>query len=149
MKKLLLALLFFAGADLLAAPNPVLWTYSAKKTGDKTYELKFVATVSAPWHIYSQYTPAGGPAPTVITMAKNPLLLSVGGAFKEEGKLVEKYEEVFGIKIKYFNGNVVFTRKIQLRANVKTILTGTVEYMACDDTQCLPPMSVPFSVKLN
>lgn len=149
MKKLLLALLLFADADPLAAQNPVQWNYTAKKIGDKTYELKFVANVSAPWHIYSQHTPEGGPAPTVIKIAKNPLLLRTEAAFLEEGKLVEKFEEAFGVKIKYFNGNVVFTRKIQLKANVKTSLTGTIEYMACDDSQCLPPMSVPFTVKLD
>ncbi|MBH2005171.1 MAG: hypothetical protein I8H66_10815 [Sphingobacteriia bacterium] len=149
MKKLLLALLLFADADPLAAQNPVKWNYTAKKIGDKTYELKFVANVSAPWHIYSQHTPEGGPAPTIIKLAKNPLLLSNGGAFKEDGKLVEKFEDVFGVNIRYFNGNVVFTKKIQLRANVKTSLTGTIAYMACDDSQCLPPMSVPFTVKLD
>lgn len=149
--RLLLALLLLVGGDLLASPSPVKWTYSAKKTGDKTYELKLVAAVSAPWHIYSQHTPEGGPAPTVITIARNPLLLpaSTAGAFAEQGKLEEKFEEVFGVKIKYFNGDVVFTKKIQLKTSVKTVITGTVEYMACDDQQCLPPMKIPFSVQLN
>lgn len=151
MKKLLLALLLFVGKDLWAVPNPVKWTYSAKKIADKTYELKVIAAVTAPWHIYSQHTPEGGPAPTVIKIASNPLLLpaSATGAFLEQGKLEEKYEEVFGVHIKYFNGNVIFTKKIQLKTNVKTIITGTVEYMACDDQQCLPPMKLPFSVQLN
>ncbi|MDD2792993.1 MAG: protein-disulfide reductase DsbD family protein [Sediminibacterium sp.] len=151
MKRLLLAIFLFVAANLLASPSPVKWTYSAKKTGDKTYELKLVATVSAPWHIYSQHTPEGGPAPTVIQIARNPLLLpaSTEGAFVEQGKLEDKYEEVFEVHIKYFNGNAVFTKKIQLKTNVKTVITGTVEYMACDDQQCLPPMKIPFSVQLN
>lgn len=151
MKKLLLASLLFVATDILAVPSPVKWTYSAKKIGDKTYELKLVAAVSAPWHIYSQHTPEGGPAPTIIKIASNPLLLqaSIAGAFSEQGKLVKKYEEVFGVNIKYFNGNAIFTKKIQLKTNVKTVVSGTVAYMVCDDQQCLPPMKIPFSVQLN
>jgi hypothetical protein len=32
--------------------------------------------VNAPWHTYSQFTPAGGPLPTKFNFTKNPYILS-------------------------------------------------------------------------
>lgn len=141
---LVLLLSFNAHSQL----NPVKWTFSAVKTADKTYELHLKATVQSPWHIYSQTTPEGGPLPTTLTFNKNPLV-TIQGAAKEVGSIKEKYEEVFDIKVKYFNGNAEFVQVIKLKSNVKTSITGKVEFMACNDEQCMPPDEVPFAISID
>ena len=133
---------------LSIAQSPVSWNYSAKKLTDKSYEIHITATVSSPWHIYSQYTPEGGPLPTMITFNKNPLV-SFEGKAKETGNLVKKYEEVFEVDVKYFDGKVDFVQVVKLKSNVKTNVNGTVEFMVCNDTQCLPPSTIPFSISLQ
>ena len=130
------------------AQSTVNWTYSAKKTCDKTYEVHIVATIGRGWHLYSQTTPEGGPVPTSFTFNKNPLLKLEGGV-KEVGKIHVKHEEVFGIDTKFYSDKVVFVQKVSLKNNAKTKLTGTLEYMVCNDTQCLPPTTVNFAVSLN
>src|SRR5689334_8251230 len=89
----------------------VNWSYSAKKTADKKYEVHIVATVSDPWHIYSQFTPDGGPFATEISFNKNPLLV-ISGKPNEVGKMQEKYEDVFGINVKYYEEKVDFVQAV-------------------------------------
>lgn len=131
-----------------AQSDVVTWQFNAKKLADKTYEIKLIASIKTPWHIYSTTQPEGGPLPTMFTFAKNPLL-TVDGDVKEEGKLVTHYEEVFEIDTKYFENKVEFVQKVRLKSNAKTKVTGTVQYMACTSKECLPPAEVPFSVSLN
>ena len=148
MKKLLLTPIAFAFILASQAQNPIKWTFSAKKIADQTYELTMSADVQSPWHIYSQDTPDGGPLPTKITFNNNPLI-KVEGTPKELGILKEKNEEVFKVKVKYFKGNADFTQIVKLKSNVKTSISGTIEFMACNDEQCLPPNTVSFKVSLQ
>ena len=40
-------------------------------------------------------------------------------------------------------------QKVKLKKNVKTVISGTVEFMACTDEECLPPQTVTFSMPLE
>lgn len=133
---------------MLRAQQPVNWQCSAKKIGEKIYEIHLTPTVQAPWHIYSQHSPAGGPEPTSFVFNKNPLAV-LEGKTKETGKIVSKYEEVFDITVKYFEGKIDFVQVVRLKAGMKTAVSGTVTFMACNDEQCLPPVTLPFSIKLE
>jgi thiol:disulfide interchange protein DsbD len=136
------------GMGVRAQTNPVQWMFWAKRTSGKSYEIHLKATVQSPWHIYSQHTPPGGPVPTQINFMKNPLLI-IEGRPRENGRLVTKHEEVFGTNVKYFDGVVEFVHVIKLKSPAKTKLNGAIEYMVCNDEQCLPPTSVPFSIVLD
>lgn len=59
------------------------------------------------------------------------------GTIKEKGELKTKYEEVFGINVKYFENTVDLVQVVKLKSNVKTNLAGNVQYMACNDEACL------------
>ena len=150
MKKLLLLITLFsiAGVSFAQLSDPVKWSYTATKKSDKVYEITYTATIDKPWHIYSQTTPKGGPVPTKFVYKTNPLL-TITGIPKEDGALVKKHEEVFGVDVKYYDNKVVFTHTINLKNPVKTNISGTVEYMVCNDSQCLPPKKVPFDLKLQ
>ena len=132
----------------LQAQDPVKWSFSAKKIADKTYELHMTASVEAPWSIYSQQTPDGGPLPTTFSFSKNPLVSMVGNV-KEMGSIKKKFEEVFEVDVLYYKDKVDFVQTVKLKNNIKTNITGTLEYMACNDEQCLPPREVPFSVSIQ
>jgi thiol:disulfide interchange protein DsbD len=86
--------------------------------------------------------------PTKISFIKNPLLV-IDGETKEKGKMISKYEKVFGVDVKYFNDTVHFVQTVKLKNNVKTSVSGTIEFMVCNDKQCLPPQTIAFSVKLE
>jgi thiol:disulfide interchange protein DsbD len=144
----LLLCALFAGFSGFSQSNVVDWKFESKKLADKKYEVKLIATVKNPWHIYSTTQPEGGPLPTKITFTKNPLV-SPDGNIKEVGKLEKHYEEVFEIDTKFFSEKVEFVQVINVKGNAKTNVSGTVEFMACTNEQCLPPQSVPFTVALK
>ncbi|MEO6868099.1 MAG: protein-disulfide reductase DsbD domain-containing protein [Ginsengibacter sp.] len=151
MKKILLGLFFiFCNGFLFAqiVSNPVEWTATAKKISDKTYEIHLTAEIKDGWHIYSQTTPDGGPIPTSITFTKNPLVIN-SGIPKEKGKLEKRYESLFGVDVKQYSDKVEFVQVVKLKANVKTNLGIAVEFMVCNDKQCLPPSTKKFTVALK
>ena len=71
MKKGLFAFLltFMLGIFTVSAQveNPAQWSYSQKSLGNNEYELVFKAALEPGWHIYSMYTPEGGPMATTVT----------------------------------------------------------------------------------
>lgn len=142
-----LSFICFSGLAGAQIKDPVKWTATSKKKGDN-YEVILRATLPKPWHIYSQKTGEGGPLPTKLSFAKNPLLNLVGNV-KEEGKLKEEYDKNFDTKVKYYGDKVDFVQTLKVKGNLKTNVSVTVEYMTCDDTQCLPPTKKTFNVALK
>ena len=140
----LLALSFIVQAQRV---NPVKWSFNAIKTADKQYDIVLTATVDAPWHIYSQFA-TKGPIPTTVIIKPNPLV-KLSGKTKEIGKLEKNYDKNFGAIIGTFAGKVDFKQAIILKAATKTMVSGTIEYMVCNDEKCLPPVTIPFEVSIQ
>ena len=150
MKKIV-ALLAIVCITLSAAAqiqDPVDWSYSVKKLSADTYTFTATANIEGDWHIYSQTTGKGGPVPTKINFKKNPLI-TVVGATKEAGKVKQVYDELFKTNVRYIGETATYTQTIKVRAGVKTNISGSVEYMVCDDRQCLPPSKKTFDLKLQ
>ncbi|MDE3142967.1 MAG: hypothetical protein KGL19_02350 [Bacteroidota bacterium] len=127
--------------------DPVGWKYESKKISSGVYELVITATVQQPWHIYSQFT-GKGPVPTKFTFKPNPLV-TIDGKAKELGKLEKVFDPNFKSEVLYFSNGVQFVQTVKLKAKVKTSISGNVEYMVCNDEQCLPPTKRPFEIKLQ
>lgn len=128
--------------------NPVKWIFTAKKINSTTYEIHMAAAIGTGWHTYSQNTPDGGPVPTAIVFNKNPLL-TMDGTTKEKGKLEKRHEAIFGVDVWQYSGKVDFVQTIKIKGTVKTSVTGSIEYMVCNDKECLPPKKDSFSIPLK
>ena len=126
--------------------DPVKWTASSRKKATG-YEVVLTATLPKPWHIYSQSTGEGGPVATNFKFAKNPLV-TFDGKVKEIGKLKEDYDKNFDTKVRYYGDKVDFIQTVKVKGNLKTNVNVTVEYMTCNDSQCLPPTKKSFNVSL-
>jgi thiol:disulfide interchange protein DsbD len=149
MKKIItgIFLLLFAGYANAQILNPVIWTYSAKKIADKTYELHITATIDGNWHLYAQ--DAGeGPEPTTFAFTANPLI-TFDGNVKEIGKMEKSYDKNFNSVLKYYAKKVDFVQKIKVRTDIATAVKGTVTFMVCNDRKCLPPRDVPFTINIG
>jgi thiol:disulfide interchange protein DsbD len=138
---------FASFAGIAQIKDPVKWSATSRKNG-ANYEVVLTATLPKPWHIYSQKTGDGGPLPTKISFTKNPLL-SLNGNVKEVGKMKEEYDKNFDTKVKYYADKVDFVQTVKVRGNVKTNVNVTIEYMTCDDEQCLPPTKKTFNFALK
>ncbi len=126
----------------------VQWNFSSKKINATTYKVHLTATISDHWHMYSQTTPDGGPMATKISFTKNSLI-AIDGPAKEVGKMEQKNEPLFGVVVKQFSKKVDFVQTVTVKGQVKTSVTGTIEFMTCDDQQCLPPETKKFSIALK
>ncbi len=126
----------------------VKWSFATKKMDAKTYEVVATAMLPKTWHIYSQSTPTGGPVPTKIVFKTNPLIM-INGKAKETGALKVTHDPVFDLDVKYYNDKVDFVQLVKLKTPATTNVSGTIEYMICNDEKCLPPTKQNFDVKLQ
>ncbi|SEM85473.1 Disulphide bond corrector protein DsbC [Mucilaginibacter gossypiicola] len=125
---------------------PVKWSYGAKKI-DKEQAVVFIkASIDKGWHIYSQHVADGGPVKTSFRFNKSDDYSLNGNT--SEPKAVNKYEKAFGMNVQYFEQSVIFQQKVKLK-NGQTSVNGTLNYMVCNDKQCLPPKDVEFSIPVK
>lgn len=149
MKKILLLLAvvtstYAAAFSQIAAP--VTWSYAAKKVNKNEAVLYIKAKIDNSWHIYSQNVKDGGPVKTTFKFLPSKDFSTVGKTL--EPKSIVKYEDVFKMNVNYFEDQVVFQQKIKLNKST-TNVKGTVEFMVCNDKQCLPPDEVSFSIPVK
>lgn len=150
MKKLFLfGIVCLIGSVALAqSSKAVKWTFSSKKTAANTYEVTMTAAINGDYHIYAQNAGVEGPLPTTFTYTKNPLL-TLEPKTKEVGKMVKKNEPVWGGDVNYYEKTVTFVQTVKVKGKLKTNLAGKVEFMVCNEEQCLPPSEVEFSVNIG
>jgi len=149
MKKIIvLALCTFAFAATLKAQvlTPVRWSYGAKKISNTEAVVFFKATIDPGWHIYSQHVADGGPVKTSFTF-KASTDFTVDGVTAEP-KPISRMEKVFNMEVGYFENSVIFQQKIKLKTG-QTTVSGTLEYMTCNDHQCLPPDDIDFNIPVK
>ena len=143
----LASMLFILNSLSAQSSKQVDWTFTSKKVAEKTYEVSISANIKGNWHIYSQ-DGGEGPVSTTFTFTKNPLV-SLEGKTKESGKMKKVHEEAFGSDVRFYEKSVDFVQVVKLKGNVKTNVVGKVEFMVCNDRECLPPAEIEFKVNIG
>ena len=145
----LLHCLFYIGFSQLTAQNHLSWEFSYDKLNAS---IVIKGTIDKGWHLYSQKTPANaGPIPVSISIAKQKGIKLIG---KFEEKLVphEIFDVNFDSQVYLFENTYLGEQKIKIK-KTKTQhlkqLNGSVLYMVCDETKCLPPIEVLFTIQLK
>jgi len=144
---LILPLCFFALSLQAQIYDPVTWDFTYDNKGDHVYELIFSATIEKGSHIYSMDIPAEGPIPTSFSFDTIPDF-SFDGSPYEVTLPEEKLDEAFGFRIKSFSNKAEFRQKITGRSPVFTV-TGSVNFMSCNNSTCSPPQDVGFEIKIH
>ena len=151
MKKGLFAfwLVFLAGIFSASAQveNPTRWSYSQKSLGNQEYELTFKAAIEPGWHVYSMYTPEGGPMATVLSFEENGKGVELLGK-ATENKPKKERDAVFKVDVLSFENEYVITQKIKVTDPALATVTGTIEYQACREGQCVM-FDEAFTVKVK
>jgi len=133
----------YAKAQIL---TPVHWSFGAKRISKTEAVLFMKATIDDGWHIYSQTVKDGGPIKTAFTFSPAKTYSLIGTT--AEPKPVTVFEKVFGMDVSYFEKSVIFQQKIKLNAAQLTV-KGQLEYMTCNNKQCLPPEDLDFEVAVK
>jgi thiol:disulfide interchange protein len=127
--------------------DPVKWSFAVEKTSDSTANLLLKAKIDKTWHLYSQNIKPGGPLPTEFTFEKNPNYQKIGKVSEPRG--IEDYDSIFSMPVTYFSNAATFVQKIKVLSDKKFTITGTLTFMCCDNTQCLPPKDVDFEFAID
>jgi len=133
MRNLLTVLgLFVTLLGFSQVQDPVKWKSSIEKISDTEYQVKLDATIEGEWHMYSQFTPEGGPLPLEF------IYNNAQGNYEPAGKAKEseyekKFNDIFGVDEFYFAKEAHFTHNIKItNPEVKNIQLE-VFYQACID----------------
>jgi len=145
MKKiiLLIVLLFSINTTFSQMLDPAKWSFSVEENGKDEATLIFKVKLDEGWHIYSQYTPDGGPLPMVFKFDES-------SCYKLNGKVVEpkaheEYDSTFEVKVLLFDKAVTFRQKVKLKGGVCEI-TGLIEYQACLEACIFQEKAFKFTV---
>lgn len=143
--------LFFLVASALSAQfaSPISWSFDHRAMGDDQFELIATATAESGWAIYSQFTEDGGPVPTTFYWNEGDHYERIGEV-TEKGHKKEGMDELFGVNVSKFLSDepVVFTQTVKV-TDYSQPIELEVEYMCCDDEQCLPPTTEAHSYVLS
>lgn len=132
MTKTLVFLFFMLSCQFLGAqiPEPATWTFSSEPGKNGETNLIFHLKLKPEWHMYSQHTTDGGPLPAVFSFDSSACYQRIGEVL--EPAPIEAFDSLFGVKVMYFEKEVVFTQKIKTSAKDCTI-KGKIDYQACKE----------------
>ncbi len=137
MKKLILLLFAFFSLVNGSAQikKPVKWTAKTEKISDTECNLIMSATIENGWHMYSQFTPDGGPLPLVLTFKDIKGNYELLGKAKESSYKKE-FNKDFGVDEFYFESKATLTQKIKITNPKNNKIVVNVDFQACQN-QCI------------
>ncbi|MBE98937.1 cytochrome c biogenesis protein CcdA [Flavobacterium coralii] len=115
--------------------DPVKWKSKIEKKSDTEYVLIFDGVIEDEWHMYSQFTPEGGPLPTEI------LFNNAEGNFEapekaEESETHTQFNDVFGVDETYFDKTVQLKQTIKVTNPKNNLVQAELFYQVCKE-QCI------------
>lgn len=150
MKRLCYAL--FAGIlSLLAVQTsgqvlePVKWAFTLEKQSGDTYLYRATATIDSGWHLYSTRLPEGNIAIPTAFVFEEAQGVALVGEVVEKSEVIEEIDQSIGEQTRYFVRTALFEQTLRITPPA-TSVKGYVEFMACDDEQCIPPAEAEFEL---
>jgi len=140
-----LTLLLAFGLKAQIIEDPAVWTFEAKKKSGNEYELIFHVNVKNGYHVYSLDPGGDGSFPPPSFEFKPGSNYKLAGKVKEKGKRIDETIEDIGT-VHYFK-KVDFIQPATITANGK--ISGTYEYMTCNEQGCLPPKTKKFTFEIT
>ena len=122
--------------------TPVHFSVSQKQVSPSEVDVIFTGKIDKGWHVYSTGLPDDGPISATLT-SETSEGAKAEGKLKAQGKEISQFDNLFGMKLRYFENSVTFVQRYKLTAE-KYHIKGFLEYGACNDQSCLPPTQVDF-----
>ena len=133
-----------------ALPSNVTWTTEINQLSPEEGVINWHADIKDGWHIYGLEMPdmPDTPLPPPTTFEINPVdgLELIGGV--EASTVIEShYDDILKLNIPWVSGTVTFSQKFRLKSGVNgVVISGTINYMACNNDACTPPAREAFSL---
>lgn len=132
-KQLFLFFAFFAFLSNYAQIlEPVKWTSRTEKISDTEFNLVMEGKIDDEWHVYSQFTPDGGPLPIELKYEnQNGNYALVGKT--SESKTERKFNDVFGVDELYFSKKVVLKQRVKITNAALSKIEVKIDYQVCKE----------------
>ena len=141
---LLLLMPFSNHAQVL---KPIHISTSTKDLGNGTFLLSVDFKIDPPFHVYSQKPGNDDVLPTALKF-KPSSDYELIGALQEVGNLKNENDPNFGMALRYYENKLSLQQKVKLK-KPKATISADLEYMTCDDHQCLPPKYETYTFTLT
>ena len=141
---LALVLVLAAQAQMM---NPVHFRSELKMLEGENAEIVFTATIDPGWHVYSTDLGNDGPIEATFNATKMEGAEKVG-KLTPRGNAIKKFDNMFGMELKYFEHSATFVQKVKF-TKPKYTIDCYLEYGACNDQSCMPPTQVEFKTVDN
>ena len=126
-----------ANAQML---DPVHFTSKLEMLSGDEAQIVFAAKIDNGWHVYSTGLGNDGPISATFNPVKMDGVKTIG-SLTHKGKEISQFDNMFGMKLRYFEGSVTFIQKIKFTKPDYSI-DCYLEFGACNDETCLPPTQV-------
>ena len=128
---LLLVFLAFAkvNAQIL---DPAKWTTKIEKKSENNYLLTFNAVIEKDWHLYSQFTPDGGPLALEVIFKNQKGNFNLVGKAKES-KTTTAFNDVFGVNETFFHDKAQIQQQVTITNPKLTTIEVNLNYQVCKD----------------
>ncbi len=128
--------------------EPVKWEFRIEKSDAQTYSIIGIAKIDKGWHLYSQFLPEGNISiPTSFSFEQEEGVEYIGKV-EENSKVIEQNDPIAEVPTRYFADEAIFVQKAII-TNQNAVIKGFVEFMACNDEQCIPPAEHEFELKIQ
>lgn len=127
-----------------AAKAQVNFSVSYKRVNPTEVDVIFKATIAKGWHVYSTNIGEGGPTRASFGVDKADGAEPIG-KLKPGPGVKNVQDEIFDMPVSYFENTCTFTQRVKLTKQDYQ-LKAYLKYGACNDQNCLPPMTVECKV---
>ncbi|KUF39355.1 disulfide bond formation protein DsbD [Myroides marinus] len=131
LASLLLLLVSFVTVQAQVA-NPAKWQTKIEKKSDTEYTITWDGIIAEGWHMYSQYTPEGGPLPTEFLYNNQEGNYELVGKAKES-ETKTTFNDVFGVDETYYVGPVKLVQDIKLTNAATENIQVELAYQVCEE----------------
>lgn len=122
--------------------DPVHFSSKLEMLGDNEAQIVFRANIDPGWHVYSTELGDDGPISATFNIVEMKGAETTGN-LTHEGNELSRFDNMFGMVLRFFENNVTFIQKIRFTQPDYSI-DCYLEYGACNDETCLPPSQTIF-----
>ncbi|HJS00446.1 MAG TPA: cytochrome c biogenesis protein CcdA [Flavobacterium sp.] len=112
--------------------DPVKWTTKIEQKSEGIFILTFNAVIEKEWHMYSQFTPDGGPLPLEVNFKNQTGNYSLIGKAKES-KTKTAFNDIFEVNETFFEGKAQIQQEIKLTNPKLKTVEVVLNYQACKE----------------
>lgn len=127
--------------------SPIVWDVTVENNTESEATLRYSAKIEKGWHLYGFTLPKDGPNATTINLDLPEGVTA--SAITPSRAPLEKYDEIFALKLNWWDADVTFTQSIAITDGKSHDISGTIRFQGCNDKTCISPQKIPFNVTVG